>query len=164
VQVQSSTREHAVFAATASGTRFALVVSMNLPNPRTFRAQQRARRGRGFSLLEIVVVVAIIAMISAGITVAVTKHAADAKRRLSITNAVAIRQAVKAWWLENDASQCPTVKLLVADGSLDRRKNVELDAWMEPWKIECSSQDATVMSKGPDRKAQTEDDISVPET
>src|SRR6478735_8812245 len=83
-------------------------------------ARARRRAARGVSLIEIVVAVAIIAMLSAGITVAVVKIAGDAKKDLTRTNARSIRSAVKVWWATTgDAATCPTVAALIADGALE---------------------------------------------
>ena len=121
---------------------------------------RRARRG--FGLLEIIVAIAIIAMVSAGVTVAIIGHFNKAKITTTRTNAQAIRSAIKAWWLDNDGSTCPDIKTLVADGAIDRGKKVGEDAWAQPWRIVCEQNDVTVVSKGPDKLPETEDDIRVP--
>ena len=115
---------------------------------------------RGFSLIEIVVAIAIIAIVSAGATVAVVNY--FNKSRMTETNAQTIRHAIKGWWLQNDSSTCPDLKTLVADGAIDRGKKVQKDEWGEPWRIICEPNDVTVISKGPDKKSDTEDDIKVP--
>lgn len=128
----------------------------------TCNASKRRRARRGFSLIEIVVAIAIIAMISAGITVAVIGQKKSTDIKLATTNAQTIRFGVKTWWVDHDASSCPTVPMLVADGALDRGKGVELDVWQQPWSIKCEQNDVTIISKGPDRLPDTEDDIRVP--
>jgi general secretion pathway protein G len=121
---------------------------------------RRARRG--FSLLEIMVAIAIIAMVSAGVTVAIVGYFNKAKITTTKTSAQTIRSGVKAWWLENDTSTCPDVKVLVTDGAIDRGKKVGEDAWGQPWRIVCELNDVTIISKGPDKLPDTEDDIRVP--
>jgi len=117
----------------------------------------------GFSLIEIVVAIAIIAMISAGITVAVIGYKKRADISLTRTNAQTIRLGVKAWWVDHDSGSCPSVRMLVADGALDRGK-VDADAWRQrqPWAIKCEENDATIISTGPDKLPGTDDDIRVP--
>jgi general secretion pathway protein G len=121
------------------------------------------RGSRGFSLIEIVVAIAIIAMISAALTVGIvaTKKKSDIK--LCTSNAQTIRMAVKSWWMDHDSGTCPNLKMLVADGALDRGK-VDLDAWGQPWRVKCDENDVTIISLGPDKTADTEDDIRVPPT
>jgi len=113
-------------------------------------------------LLEIIVTIAIISMISAAVTVAVVKYQEGAKIKLTRTNAQTIRSGVKSWWIDHDSSSCPTVQMLVADGALERGKSIKFDAWEQPWSIECKDSDVDVVSRGPDKTADTEDDIRVP--
>jgi general secretion pathway protein G len=122
----------------------------------------RRKRQAGLSLIEILVVIAIIAMISSGIAVAVIVQKQWADIRLTTVNAEAMRHGIKTWWLENGTSTCPTPKELVADGVIDRNKKVEQDAWGQPWTIQCDARDATIISRGPDKLLGTEDDIRVP--
>jgi len=124
----------------------------------------RAQRGaRGFSLIEIVVAIAIIAMISASITIAVVHYKTLAEVKLTTTNAETIRAGVKSWWIEHETSTCPTVAQLVVDGAIDRGK-VDKDAWHGSWQLTCAESDVTVVSAGPDKQLGTEDDIRVPPT
>ena len=121
----------------------------------------RRRAQRGFSLLEIIVAIAIIAMISSAIAVSIMIQQDKANKSLTATNAGTIRHGVKMWWIDHDMGTCPSVKELVADGAIDRGK-VDRDAWGQPWKIVCDTRDATVISRGPDKTPDTEDDIRVP--
>lgn len=118
-------------------------------------------RARGFNLIEIVVAIAIIAMLSGAITVAVLKVKESQDKQLTRTNAESLRSAVKVWWAMGN-QDCPTVPQLIAEGALDKTKSTKADAWEQPWVIKCESGDATVVSRGPDKVAETEDDIRVP--
>jgi len=122
----------------------------------------RRRARRGFSLLEIIVAIAIIAMVSAAVTVAIVKQKDKANINITRTNAQSIRSGVKTWWIDHDSSSCPTVQMLVSDGTLDRSKSINADAWEQPWRIECKDNDVDVVSRGPDKTPDTEDDIRVP--
>jgi prepilin-type N-terminal cleavage/methylation domain-containing protein len=123
---------------------------------------RRRRAQRGFSLLEIIVAISIIAMISAGITVAIVAHKKKADISLTTTNAQSIRNGVKTWWIDHDSGSCPTIGKLVSDGAIDKGKSTKMDAWGEAWLIKCEDNDAVIISKGPDKAADTEDDIRVP--
>lgn len=129
----------------------------------TQRKHHRRRASRGFGLLEIVVTVAIIAMISAAVTVGIMKIVERQKIALTRTNGETLRGAVKMWRAtETDAAGCPSVPTLIADGMLDRGKSAKADAWGQPWVIQCDDSDATIVSTGPDQRLHTEDDIEVP--
>jgi prepilin-type N-terminal cleavage/methylation domain-containing protein len=122
----------------------------------------RRRRRRGFSLLEIIVAIGIIAMISSGIAIAIMKQKRTADIKLTTTNAESIRMGVRAWWIDHDSGRCPTVAMLIADGAIDKGRSTKADAWGQPWLIKCEDYDAVVISKGPDAQPDTEDDIRVP--
>jgi len=108
------------------------------------------------------VAIAIIAMVSGGIAVAVIKKKKDADISLTRTNAQEIRAGVKSWWHTHDSGTCPNIKMLMADGELEKSKAVEHDAWQQPWHLKCDENDITVLSSGPDKVPDTEDDIRVP--
>src|SRR5690349_5748483 len=103
---------------------------------RAIRPSRRTRQ-RGLALIEILVVIAIIAMVSSGIAVAVVIQQEKAKKRMTAVNAEAIRYGIKTWWLENGTGTCPTVKELVAEDIIERNKKAEQDAWGQPWRITC---------------------------
>lgn len=114
-------------------------------------------------MIEVLVTVAIIAMISTGIAIAVLKIAEQQKVSLTRTNAEPLRGSVKIWWaLGTEGETCPTTAMLLADGALDRSKFNKVDAWGQPWTIKCDEHDATVISWGPDKLPGTDDDIRVP--
>ncbi len=124
------------------------------------KAAQR-RRARGVTLIEVLVVVAIMALIAGSVGVAVFKHWSDAQIQTTATNARSIRKAVEAWWLNHDAAVCPGVDELVASGVVDR-DSPRLDAWGESWRVECSEGQVSVLSAGRDRRHGTDDDIRIP--
>jgi prepilin-type N-terminal cleavage/methylation domain-containing protein len=122
----------------------------------------KRRALRGFGLIEIVVTIAIIAMISGAVAVGVVRYLEKARISTTRTNAQTIRSNTKTYWIDHDTATCPTVKELVAEGLIDKGKSVEKDAWGEPWRLVCEQADVTVISKGPDEQPDTEDDIREP--
>jgi prepilin-type N-terminal cleavage/methylation domain-containing protein len=125
------------------------------------RIEYRSSRcSRGFSLIEIVVAVAIIAMLSGAVAIAVIVQKRWADENLARTNAETIRLGVSTWWATHDTGTCPTVQQLASDGAIKRGKTE--DVWGQPYAILCDVDDATVVSRGRDKLAGTEDDIRVP--
>ena len=101
------------------------------------------------------------ALVASGVAIAAMKYYEDARKKAARTSALAIREAVKGYWIANDATDCPTVAELRAGGELDETAPTT-DPWGTPWRVECVGNSAIVSSSGGDRKAGTEDDIRVP--
>lgn len=134
------------------GTAFAPLLDMR---------QHIRRRRRGVTLIEVLVVLAIISMIAAGVGLAVYQHYREAQIRMAEANARTVREGVKAWWLTGEGSACPTFDVLVESRALDEDAPPD-DPWGTPWRIECDRDRVSVGSSGPDRRAHTDDDIRVP--
>jgi len=113
------------------------------------------------TLIEILIVVAIITMISGGIAAAVFPYFVDSQRKATAVDAHTIRAAVRAWWLTHDPVQCPDFDELVKSGALDEG-SPRRDAWGEPWQIQCAGGAVSVVSAGQDRQLDTADDIRAP--
>ena len=128
---------------------------------RTPEARNTRTHRRGVTLFEVLIVVAIIALVSAGVSLMATRFWTKARYDTAATNARNIRQAVPLWWAEHDSNTCPEVGQLVSDGVLDADSPAK-DPWGTPWRIECSDQKVTVISSGKDKIAGTSDDIRVP--
>lgn len=127
------------------------------------RIQRGRRARRGVTLVEVLIVVAIIALVSSGVALAAFAHVGVTKEKMAKTSARTLRAAVKTWWLDNDTAECPTVAELVRDHALDR-DNSPNDPWGQPWQLECANRDVTITSSGSDRALGTADDIRVPPT
>lgn len=119
------------------------------------------RRQRGVTLVEMLIVVAIMAIVAGGVAVAAMNHWNRAREQTAKTSARGIRNAVKGWWLTQDEMRCPTVGELLSSGVLDEDSPPQ-DPWGTPWHIECEEERITVSSNGPDRQNGTADDIRVP--
>ncbi len=141
----------------AFGTRFAkeraMTTATSLLNHRS-RAQ-----ARGFSLIEVLVAVAIVTLVSVAVGIAAYKHWVDSQRKTAFNEARTVRQAVKARQLEKDS--CPTFAMLIEDGALDE-DSPKQDPWGNPWRIRCDGTRVIVETDGPDRQHGTEDDVRVP--
>jgi prepilin-type N-terminal cleavage/methylation domain-containing protein len=126
-----------------------------------YQRKPRPRRSRGVTLIEVLIVIAILAMVSAGVAIKAYAYHVEAQKRMAETNARELRQTVKAWWLSHDGAGCPTVAELVKDGALDKDAPPK-DPWGGAWGIECAEDDVTITSKGRDQLAGTADDIRIP--
>jgi general secretion pathway protein G len=125
------------------------------------RHSRFGRSERGVTLVEMLIVVAIIAMVAGGVAVAAIRHWNTARAQTARTNARSIRHAVKGFWVTHGDVECPTVQQLVSEGVLDDDSPAE-DPWGNAWRIECDGERVTVASDGPDRRSGTADDIRVP--
>ncbi|MCH2109792.1 MAG: type II secretion system GspH family protein [Polyangiaceae bacterium] len=118
---------------------------------------------RGMTLIEIMIVVAIIAMVAGGVAVVAIPKMKEAQIKTTQTAARVIRNAVSQWQLaENEFGTCPTVSQMIDDKVLDSGQNTD-DPWGEPFVITCEDDEVVVSSSGPDKKKGTKDDISIPQ-
>lgn len=125
----------------------------------------RVRRAlqRGVTLVEVLIVVAIIAMVAGGVAVLAIPKFKEAQISSAKTAARVIRTAVQQWQMSNsEYGTCPTVSQLIQDKQLDPGQNTD-DPWGQAFVISCGEDSVSVMSFGPDKKQGTKDDISVPE-
>ncbi len=117
---------------------------------------------RGMSLIEIMIVVAIIAMVAGGVAVVAIPKMREAQVTQAETGARVIRSAVSQWQLaENEYGTCPTVSQLVEDKQLDSGQNTT-DPWGQDYVVTCADDEVIVMSAGPDKKSGSKDDIIIP--
>jgi len=118
---------------------------------------------RGVTLVEVLIVVAIMSLIAAGVVVAVIPKYKKAQMDTAETNAREIRSAVARWRATRGGEECPSVAQLVTDKEIDTASKTD-DPWGSQYKIQCGDDEVTVSSPGPDKKDGTQDDISVPKT
>jgi prepilin-type N-terminal cleavage/methylation domain-containing protein len=117
---------------------------------------------RGLSLIEILVVLAIIAMVSGVIAITVIGHLDKARKETTKQSALALRSIVATYRMDRAGDDCPTVEGLVAANAIDEASK-KSDAWDQPFVIQCDDHGGIrVASAGPDKKLGTEDDIRVP--
>jgi general secretion pathway protein G len=131
-----------------------------LPTTLVHALRKRARR-RGVTLVEVLIVVAIMALISGGVGFFVLPKYRQAQRDTAATTAKTIRQAASMWRsLKGGPGECPTVSKLIEDKEIDPSSTTQ-DPWGSPFVLTCTEDDVTVASAGPDGKAGTKDDVVV---
>lgn len=141
-------------------TQQTMTEALSLTKP--VRALRRCGRAaaRGVTLVEVLIVVAIMALIAGGVSFMILPKYKETQRKTAKTTARNIRQiAIQFMALDGAAEGCPTVESLIAAKQLDAAGDTK-DPWGEPYKISCSADDVTVSSTGPDKKA-SDDDIIV---
>lgn len=116
---------------------------------------------RGVTLVEILIVVAIIAMVASGVAVFALPKFKEAQKKTAETGARVIRSAIQDWQRVNNESSCPTISQLVQEKHIDSAANTD-DPWGQAYLLNCSDDDVIVTSAGPDKKKGTADDIRVP--
>ena len=121
----------------------------------------RRPRARGVTLFEVMIVVAILALISSGVGLAALHLHEEAKKKTAHTEGRVVLTGVETFWALHGSARCPSVEELIRD-KVFRRDGRGRDPWGEAWRIECTEDEAIVSSNGPDRKAGTEDDIRIP--
>lgn len=120
------------------------------------------RRARGVTLVEVLIVVAIMAMLAGGVAIFALPKLKEAQVSTARTSAKVMRRAVQNWQRVNNDYGCPSVSQLVESKELDSTSETD-DPWGSPWVLSCTDDEVFVESLGPDKQAGTEDDISVPE-
>ena len=116
---------------------------------------------RGVTLVEVLIVVAIMSLIATTVVVAVIPKFQKAQEDTALNSAREIRNAVVRWRATRGGDQCPTVSQLVTDKEIDTASKVD-DPWGSPFKIVCGDDEVTVSSPGRDKKEGSTDDLSVP--
>jgi len=113
---------------------------------------------RGVTLVEVLIVVAIMAVIAGGATYLVFPEFKKARIKTAVVGATTIKMAAETYKeLESTSDACPTIQDLVSARKIDGKK-VD-DPWGQPYKIKCEEGEIRVYSPGNDRKDATPDDI-----
>jgi len=116
---------------------------------------------RGVTLFEVLIVVAILAMVAGGVAAFALPKFKQAQVTQAETGARVVRTAIQQWQASNSESTCPTISQLVQEKNLDPGQSTN-DPWAQPYTFVCSDDEVTVISAGPDKKKGTKDDISIP--
>ena len=124
------------------------------------RRLRRAARAlqRGVTLVEVLIVVAIMAVISGGVTLVAFPLFKESRIKAAVIGCHAVEQAAKLYSsLEATGDTCPTIQDVVSSKKLDA-KNIA-DPWGTNYKIECVEGEIHGVSAGNDHKFGTPDDI-----
>jgi len=122
---------------------------------------KRALR-RGVTLVEILIVLAIVGLIADGIAVYAVPKFQKAQVDTTHTNAKVLQPIADAWRASH-AGECPTVQRLREEKEIAATANIN-DAWGHAYVIRCDETETVIVSWGPDGKEGTKDDITEPET
>ena len=134
----------------------AIAVLNAMPSPR--RAIRR-EPSHGFTLLEIMVVIALISLLTTGVAVGALTMLRDSEDKQARTNAVALAAAAEAFIIAHGSDECPTLEEMKREGALSSRSSTE-DPWGTSYRIDCESGSPDAISAGRDRTFGTSDDVS----
>ena len=115
---------------------------------------------RGVTLVEVLIVVAIMALIAGGVSFLILPKYREAQVKTATTDARNIRQVATQYMALRAGAECPSVQTLISEKELDSSGNTQ-DPWGQPYKVLCEGDDISVTSPGPDKQEGTEDDIVV---
>lgn len=118
---------------------------------------------RGVTLVEVLIVVAIVAMVAGGVTVFALPRYKEAQIKSAETWARTIRAAIQNWQAATNETTCPTISQLVQEKHLDPGTSTK-DPWGQDFTLNCTEDEVFVTSLGPDKKKGTKDDIQIPKS
>jgi general secretion pathway protein G len=136
-------------------------IEKRLVNRGPWQRLLKRRRRAGVTLFEVLIVVAILAMVAGGVAVFALPKYREAQISAAETGARVIRTAVQNWQAGNNESTCPTISQLVQEKHLDPGQNTN-DPWNQAYTLTCNDDEVIITSSGPDKKKGTKDDIRVP--
>jgi len=122
------------------------------------RQRAQARRDRGMTLLEIMIVLALIALVTLALVKGIIPMFSSGKKdvaKLAVGKMAGVIEIYKS----HNEGKCPSVDDLIADGLVVKAESK--DPWGQPYMIkDClGTEGAHVVSNGPDRQEGTADDI-----
>jgi general secretion pathway protein G len=135
--------------------------AQSMPPHRPLLRRPRRACHRGVTLIEVLIVVSILSLLSAGVAAAVVVVDQKARRDLAAKDAQSLRTLAMQWRSATASSECPTIARLRQDRILDRSSRAR-DPWGSAFAIRCDDDEIVVTSPGKDRKEGTDDDITEP--
>lgn len=127
----------------------------------TQKARWRRALSRGVTLVEILIVLAIVGMIAGGVAAYAVPKYAEAQVSTAKNNLKALHPVADRYYADHSDS-CPTVELLKQKREISGGSDTK-DPWGKPYKIDCSGDELVVISFGKDGKENTADDLRIPE-
>ena len=124
-------------------------------NARFYRSLER-----GVTLIEILIVLAIVGMIAGGVAVYAVPKFKESQIKTAKISAQDLQSIADGWRADN-GNDCPTPTRLKTEKQMSAGSSLN-DPWGAPWKIVCDGESTTVVSFGPDKKEGTPDDIHFP--
>ena len=126
----------------------------------TKRASNREPNDTGFSMIEIMIVLALIGLITGMVAVGIQKSNRDAKIRITKNQIHGLAQFIFQHRQLNSGA-CPDIQQWLVDKTL---RSEPKDPWGHPLRIVCpgtheEEDSADIVSLGPDGKLDTGDDI-----
>jgi general secretion pathway protein G len=112
---------------------------------------------RGVTLVEVLIVLAIMAIIAGGAVTLVFPRLKESRVKQTVLSAGVIKTAAQSYMHLDSAGGCPTIKDLVDGKQIDGKKTD--DPWGMQFKIACDGDEITVTSSGQDKKDGTPDDV-----
>lgn len=132
---------------------------MNPTVSKNLRRRLARAAARGVTLVEVLIVVAILSLIAGGVAIYAIPKYQQAQKDTAKTDAKTLVQVVETWKLNHPGSgDCPTFEALKNDKALKPDQNTN-DPWGHAYKIVCTGEEYGVTSAGPDGKEGSEDDI-----
>jgi general secretion pathway protein G len=121
---------------------------------------RRAHR-RGVTLVEVLIVVAILSIIAGGVAIFAVPRYIQAQHDTAVVSARALLDVVHAWRIEHrcEGDDCPKVEDLKP--KYMARDQSGKDPWGKPFEIVCENGEYGVRSAGADGKVGTTDDVVV---
>lgn len=135
---------------------------MNAPRPVSTAARHAPNAAPGFSLMELMLVIAIIGVLTAVVAYNVTGAGSKAKRRVTITSMLTIKNAINQYNLDH-SSFPPALSALVTGKYLDDTIALK-DGWSNEFfysPVGLNDKAYQFVSLGEDKTAGTPDDIDV---
>ena len=123
------------------------------------QSARRRRRSRGMTLIEILVVLAIIGLIVGGVSVVAFSALAESKVKAGYNGVIQLQGACERYLLEKN-DKCPKTAADLKAANIIRAADLK-DPWGEDYIITCPGEHGPVdvTSYGPDKKTGGGDDI-----